>query len=97
LVLEELRIEALRQTGKDSGPVSPAERPELSLSLGSADAFAATSERPMGTGLGLADVGVAEVGGFDDVMPIECLPEMTSWTQFEELVSAPREELYPPR
>lgn len=93
LVLEELRAEALRQTGKDSASVSLAERPELSLSLGSADAFTATSERPMGTGLGLPDVGVAEVGDLDDVMPIEFLPEMTSWAQFEELVSAPREEL----
>jgi hypothetical protein len=97
LVLEELRIEALQKTGQDSGPASPDERPELSVSLESADAFAATSERPMGTALGLPDVGVAEVGGFDDVMPIECLPEMTSWAQFEDLVNAPHEELYPPR
>jgi hypothetical protein len=97
LVLEELRIEAQRQIRQDRGSVSPAERPEHSLSLENANTFNATSERPIGTGFGLPDVGVAGIGGIDDVMPIECLPEMTSWAQFEELVSAPREALYPPR
>ncbi|KAL7898522.1 fungal-specific transcription factor domain-containing protein [Trichoderma sp. SZMC 28014] len=90
LVLEELRLEALRQTRQDRNYAeSPTQKQVASLpnNTNGTDAFETTADGTMG----VADLGagMTDMGGIGDiyVTPTDSLAEMTGWAQFDAMVS----------
>ncbi|UKZ71390.1 uncharacterized protein TrAtP1_012349 [Trichoderma atroviride] len=89
LVLEELRLEALRQTKQGRNYArSPTQKQVASLpnNTNGTDAF-----ETAGDGIGVADLGagMTDMGGIGDiyVTPTDSLAEMTGWAQFDAMVS----------
>ncbi|PTB36475.1 uncharacterized protein TrAFT101_010360 [Trichoderma asperellum] len=90
LVLEELRLEALRQTKQGRNYAqSPTQKQVASLpnDANGTEAFENTGDGTMG----VADLGagITDMGGIGDiyVTPTDSLAEMTGWAQFDAMVS----------
>lgn len=91
LVLEELRLEALRQTkqGQINNARSPTQRQAAAMAnaANGTDAFGTADDG----GMGVAELGanMTDMGGIGDiyVTPTDSLAEMTGWAQFDAMVS----------
>lgn len=90
MVLEELRLEALRQTKQGRNYAqSPTQKQVASLpnDANGTEAFENTGDGTMG----VADLGagITDMGGIGDiyVTPTDSLAEMTGWAQFDAMVS----------
>lgn len=89
-MLEELRLEALRQTKQGRNYArSPTQKQVASLpnNTNGTDVFETTADGTMG----VADLGagMTDMGGIGDiyVTPTDSLAEMTGWAQFDAMVS----------
>lgn len=89
-MLEELRLEALRQTKQGRNYArSPAQKQVASLpnNTNGTEAFETAGDGTMG----VADLGagMTDMGGIGDiyVTPTDSLAEMTGWAQFDAMVS----------
>ncbi|KAL6786778.1 fungal-specific transcription factor domain-containing protein [Trichoderma sp. SZMC 28012] len=90
LVLEELRLEALRQTkqGQLNNARSPTQRQTTAMTNtgNGADTYGTTDDGTMVTELG---ANMTDMGAIGDiyVTPTDSLAEMTGWAQFDAMVS----------
>ncbi|KAL7818539.1 fungal-specific transcription factor domain-containing protein [Trichoderma gracile] len=91
LVLEELRLEALRQTkqGQMNNARSPTQRQAAAMAnaANGTDAYGTADD----AGMGVTELGanMTDMGGIGDiyVTPTDSLAEMTGWAQFDAMVS----------